>query len=155
MKSRQHPEGQKCAELSPTAAAYIAGFTDGEGCISIYQRGKSYAMKIAITNTYLPVIQYILAITGGGSYKCRKPVDTTRHKRGYIWVANADFARTLLEQLLPYLIIKSKQARLAIDLQSRLRNFDDRLDKTWQHDYFLRVKELNSRGPSSSRRDSQ
>jgi hypothetical protein len=144
-KSRYNT-GNLCQAISPTEAAYIAGFFDGEGTVSIYKRGSSYATKIAITNTHLPVIQYIATVVGGGSYKLKK-ARSSRHKQGYTWIVNADFARTLLEQLLPYLIVKQEQAKLAIEFQLRLHDAQSRIDKAWQHEYYLRNRTLNMNGP--------
>lgn len=144
-----------CLELSPTDAAYIAGFLDGEGCISIYRRKNSYAAKVSFTNTYLPVIEHIGTLIGAGSYKSKSRASSVRHKVAYDMVVNSDFAANLLKQLLPYLIIKKEQARLAIDMQTRLHDLNFRLDKTWQREYFLCNKALNAKGPLAATGEGQ
>ena len=107
-------------------AAYLAGFMDGEGCFSIvktYQikrhvdgskiRGIRYHLHIKIANTNKAVLDWIVLHFGGqvstkmaqGSWKTRYDLTIT---------GNGSMERFILS-ILPYLIVKRKQALVALD----------------------------------------
>ena len=113
--------------LPPTELAYIAGFFDGEGCISIVKGhsrripiGKKwspeYGLHFSLSNQHIPTLTYIKTITGlGGIYR-----DSPDRKNNYKWAVSSNQAMEILKILLPYLKIKLPQAQLAIKFQSIL-----------------------------------
>jgi hypothetical protein len=88
---------------------YIAGFFDGEGCIGVYRDTKGYT-KLLVTigqksETPLLLIRECL----GG--KLSKPQSMTVHQ--LVWTNFA--AGEMLEQIVPFLVLKKAQAELAIE----------------------------------------
>lgn len=139
--------GRVCKELSVAEAAYIAGFIDGEGTIGIYQQRRGYAcVKVSVANTKKKPIEFMIRVTGIGTV-FHRPCRNEKHAPSYWWQASSDAACTLLRQLQPYLLIKGKNAELAIETQARLAVPALKIDKTWQDAYRLKMKALNARGP--------
>lgn len=145
LKAR-YRSGRKCKELLPTQAAYIAGFLDADGCIMMYARRDSVAMRVTFSNTKKDVLQWIADTTGIGGYASHP--ETHKHSRSWTLQANAEAAETLLIQVRPYLIRKRKQADLAMDFQKRLRDPALNADKSWQQEYRAKMQWLNRKGPN-------
>jgi hypothetical protein len=148
-------------KLSSEDAAYIAGFIDGEGCIS-YARYKSgegvnYQLAVIIGNTNLEVLEWICLVVGEG-----KPRPTKRKrnsKQMYVVRWCFSVAATLLEQVLPFLKVKRARAALVLDICQKnkeqlftrgIANFGSlgvppELQALRQETY-LKMKTLNKRG---------
>lgn len=93
-------------------AAYLAGFIDGEGCITIKCNG---LVRLSITNTVKPVLDGIRARLGYGSIGRRDNKSNKKHKPCYsLWVTDAVRIRGLLRELMPYLRVKTDAAVAAI-----------------------------------------
>lgn len=101
--------------INSNELAYIAGFFDGEGCIRA--NTKTSSLMIAASNTVKAPIEFIKKVFGGAIYE-RKYLreDTLSIKVVYRWVMQSEPAVEVLEMLLPYLIVKRKQAMLGIQL---------------------------------------
>lgn len=99
---------------------WLAGFVDGEGCIGIYKetdnRRNTWTLRpsFQITNTDKGVIDYIVENIGG-TYCSHKRL-LPNHKIQYHWMLR-DRKRLLesMNNMLPYLIIKKKQAIQMLD----------------------------------------
>lgn len=98
---------------------YFAGLLDGEGCIRI---GKTKSQNSKHRYDYRAYIQIgmtdenpLIWVTKniGGSYSEGK-AKTVKSKICYNWVMNPIEAADILTQILPYLIVKKKQAKLFI-----------------------------------------
>ncbi len=108
--------------VSEAELAYIAGFFDGEGSVSIsnYLRrdrpGRpQYSLRIGISNTDREVLLQIKEVLGCGCIVTSAPRHDGRgHKAVHRWVAAARAAWGVLVALLPYLRVKKDQAVLAI-----------------------------------------
>lgn len=93
---------------------YLAGLVDGEGCIRLHPSNKGkyrkYYPRLQVTNTYKPILDMLVDHYGGAihtdSFGPRKPNWKVKHD----WRISGDKARDLLNQLLPYLIIKKDKA---------------------------------------------
>ena len=110
---------------TPEELAYVSGFFDAEGCISIAKnQGKrnispSYELYASLSCTDKSIIEW-LNLTFGGSI-----TDRTHHayiaKNGYSpawnWRLGTNEARDFLVLLLPYLKIKHIQAAIGIESQ--------------------------------------
>lgn len=116
--------------LSPTEAAYIAGFFDGEGMVGIYRDGvagvarqgrtnlrtnTTYNLVLKISQSSKPVLEWIASKVGGWIVEVR--VDSER--KHYAICRKGDKAKNILQALAPYLIVKKEQAEKAIEFQER------------------------------------
>lgn len=105
----------KNSEERTSDLAYLAGLIDGEGCISTHKvsaTSTSIGLDLRVVNTYLPVLQWCQTRFGGRIHK--KQLGAAHYKQGYAWCLSVGPLGKLLPQLLPFLQIKQKQARLAI-----------------------------------------
>ena len=93
--------------------AYIAGLLDGEGYIFIHKYRNYMSLRVGISNTYVPVLKYVKEYYGGNIYKHIRQKKI--HKIGYEWVLQNKYTKQFLKDMLPFLIIKSKRAKLALD----------------------------------------
>jgi hypothetical protein len=102
--------------------AYIAGLFDGEGSVTTYDRGFGgrVQLRCSIVNTYLPILDWLLVTTGTGTLVKHK-VYSDKHKECKTWQCYGQNAKNLLEQMLPYLIIKRDRAISAIASQEVVR----------------------------------
>lgn len=146
----QYQPGKSCQILDPVDAAYIAGFIDGEGCISIgKRRSDSFYIRVTVVNTKPVPLQWMVDVTGLGKVHERinkKP----NYANLYRWLVQADGAATLLQQIRPYLRIKGPQADLAMELQEGLRIPDQRFNRDWQLEHFMTMHDLNRRGRNTT-----
>lgn len=111
--------------------AYIAGFIDGEGCISIernrYAEGKyKKIVSLTVTNTEEWICQW-LKLCWGGRVTLRK-MEKVNYLPQWNWVVRRAQAVEVLKAILPYLKIKKRQAEVAIGFQSR-RHIWSKTDK--------------------------
>jgi hypothetical protein len=96
---------------------YIAGFLDGEGCIAI-NGVKSYGLNVTITQkfrTILGLIQDYLKTQHGISSSIPEVTN-----KCFTLQFGSKNAQKLLQLLLPYLLVKHKQAEAAIEFQNWL-----------------------------------
>ncbi len=107
--------------LTETQKAYIAGFFDGEGCVSIgkYQgkknRTPTYQLMVVISQKD-DVLHELRDMVGIGS------VCGNNHTKGRYynqWRMSPKDGVKFLEMILPYLRYKANQAELAIEFQSK------------------------------------
>lgn len=89
---------------------WLAGFVDGEGCISIH----GLLPTIVIANTNEAVLQEIKSTLGaGGVYLGSKP-KSAQHKQGYFYHIRGHDAISLAFSLYSYLRVKRPQADILI-----------------------------------------
>ena len=135
----EHGEEKNCdqASLSDDDLAYIAGFFDGEGSITIHEnwrpspRGKSpnHTLQVAIGNTDDRVLIWLHSVFGG-SLIIRKPNLNPNHRRVTQWIIRSGGASDFLRSILPFLRMKEKQAKIGISFQSeKIRCRKSRLTK--------------------------
>jgi hypothetical protein len=137
----------ECLKLKAVDAAYIAGFIDGEGCISFYKRGPSVGVKLFAHNNKRPVLDWISEVTGIGAVSSKGRPRSEKHGVGLYWQCNGKGAVSVLNQIREYLKIKGPQADLAIEAERlhQAKHFQDRPDV---RDQFLsEIRRLNKRGP--------
>ena len=91
--------------------AYVAGIIDGEGNISMKKDAGYYNLSVAVTNTDKEVLEFIANKFGKNIFEIgvRKG-----RKRCFRWIIGGEPAVKMLERLLPYFIIKKKQAMIGI-----------------------------------------
>jgi hypothetical protein len=97
--------------------AYMAGFFDGEGHISIAKRASGTgSLTVQVCNTNAEVLEGFRSVYGGAVN------DVTRnHKPTWKWTVCSSAASDFLRDVLPYLIVKREQAEIAIRFQDLLR----------------------------------
>ncbi len=143
--------GKLCNKFTEAQAAYIAGIVDGEGSVMLIMRKSvrlpSVHLRLSVINTFNGLLRWFFEVTGVGTIHL---VDNKKYgrssKQAWIWKTHGEVARSLLEQILPYLIIKRKQAIGGIKFQKRLRDPALKADRSWQMDWLLKMKALNARG---------
>ena len=134
---------------------YLAGFLDGEGYIGINRHAKikdkyqQFDLRVEIVNCDQVVIQRIAKKLG--LEIIRREWRKVNWKPSYRASIGGNRAARLLRRLLPYLIVKKKQAKLAIEFQ-QMKN-----QKNWKKmnpdeyndlkdSYRQEIKQLNHRG---------
>jgi len=136
-------------ELSPTDAAYIAGFLDGDGCITISGRHTTPEPMVLFDNTDPSIIRWLLKKLGS-KHNIRRGKPKKGKWRPTMRVAVTGIADVyyLLKQLLPYLIIKREQAELTLKYcESRLNKVGKRPPITSEELALVdKIRELNKRG---------
>lgn len=143
----RYRQGVECGELTPTQAAYIAGFLDGEGSIMlINQSHERIGLRVTFTNCDPGIMEWLKATTGVGVSVLTRH-DEAKHRPAYIMALNTQPAYSLLKQVLPYLIIKKAQAELAIQFTERQAIPKEKADQSWQLEMKAAMQAMNLRGP--------
>lgn len=101
--------------MSDIELAWLAGFFDGEGHISIRAQlsQRAVGVKIQVTNTNREILERVQAVTGVG-YITTRYRDSARHKPTHDWHTTGGNAKAILRLLIPHLIVKSKRAKQAV-----------------------------------------
>ena len=111
--------------------AYIAGLIDGEGCITIIRQDQSkhspkhkspsYRLAVFIYNTNKNMMNWLQdKIDGHRFYKRAK---SPQHKDLYSINISAKTAEKFLVDIQPYIIAKSEQVKLALELQNLVNTY--------------------------------
>jgi hypothetical protein len=102
-----YPHGQSAM----ISAEYLAGFVDGEGCIGIGSTNTSLVLTLAISQVNLTVLQEIQKDYGGHLTPCK-----VKGNRRPAWILrwSSKAALSVIEKILPYLIVKKPQAEIAV-----------------------------------------
>lgn len=139
-------------KLSDTQWAYLAGIMDGEGSFSIARGGRkpsyghpkgyvNWQLKISIGNTNENLHEWLLEYVGGAKYLGHRS-KTDKHKFGYNWQLHGKGnMKAFIEGVLPYLVLKKKQAILALESIAVEGKNPKLREKQW-----LQMKALNRKG---------
>ena len=103
---------------------WAAGFFDGEGCVYIQHRKNTnvYFLKVMAVQKAIEPLNILLALFGGSVNK--------RRTAPAMWSTSTRMAERALQELLPFLLVKRKEAELALRFQSRMgRAFSKGLSK--------------------------
>ncbi len=135
---------------------YIAGFFDGEGCISTiesflvtkYVKYPRVQLQISVTNTCEGILQEISEIYGG----LVRPQNTLPNRtQCYSWtLTGKQQMRKFLEDILQYLYIKRNEALLALEFIETLREENlgsvglDAGIHTLRHEIHLKLRKRKS-----------
>jgi intein-encoded DNA endonuclease-like protein len=113
--------------FSEVDLAYLAGLIDGEGSIYAglgkhkHASGYKYYFDthVAISNNSLNLMRWLTEKVGGNFslvHKIGEGEVVVRKHEGYRWyVSKIMDVKEILEQLLPYLVIKQEEAKKALD----------------------------------------
>jgi hypothetical protein len=126
--------------LSPE---YLAGFFDGEGCVSTNGRDSGSYLTTTIANSHLGILESIREQFGGSI--------SQRKSGSYTLTLSTWKAHALLNHMLPYLIVKADVARVGIQLQERPKESPNSPERVKLR---LQIQELNRRTNPSRTKES-
>jgi hypothetical protein len=144
---------------------YIAGFIDGEGCLTINKRKISrnqkndfYSIRIIISNTNLDILEWICSIVGGSIHKTINENELKR-KQGYALCLNVKDAINLLKNISPFLKVKNLQANYLLRFVELKKSFSRKRSNgrygtlkssdeymKLQEEIYRKIRKLNQRG---------
>lgn len=149
--------GKIIKPLSVADAAYIAGIMDGEGSICIsrktdstMKRGYCYRLHVTIANTDLPLVEWLMVVTGLGKVYTQKRINQ-KHKQAYHWNLWSIQAYQVLKEIYPYLRQKKERAKIGmafIEAKNDGVGRNGLSDEEWasQASAYDAMKVLNRRG---------
>jgi len=133
--------------MSETDLIYIAGFFDGEGCITIdawkSRKRQQFALRVRINNNDLEILTFIKNILGGSI--CIASRANEKHKTSYAWAVACCSASRVLQKLLPYLKHTKKQALLALEFQELIRKGKFRGEKRLTDEELQKRQEIKQK----------
>lgn len=103
------------------AAAWSAGFVDGEGCIRIEKKG----LVLRIAQTDPRPLQRLRGLYGGSIMVVKSPSRLAHYKPAWVYTLASVQCMQALRDMLPFLTVKAEEAKVAIEYQSgivRLNN---------------------------------
>lgn len=105
------------ARIPDTTAAWLAALIDGEGSVMLIdrrkQRARQFRAVVSVANTD-PRLAKALAIKTGIDRVYIHKAPGPRNRQQYTWRMNAQEIRKWLPILIPWLILKKKQAQLLL-----------------------------------------
>ena len=131
---------------------YISGFFDGEGYIVItkakhrrIQGAHRYWLVVQFTNTHKEVMEEIHKVVGGSLIFHKGQNGLKPHYRVTLYCREA---YECLKLMLPYLIVKKKEAECAIKFQDSMRAWGSRIPLTereanFQEQCHLTIKSMH------------
>jgi len=120
-------------QMSEWQKAYLAGFVDADGCVSIASGG--YSPLVRVVNTNLEVIELIQSWAGGTYYSEPR---SKKVMHGLYWCSRRSVLELLLP-IMPYMVVKHRQADLVTDFCLDERSRDEKSSIVKE------VRELNRR----------
>lgn len=104
---------------SEAELAYLAGIVDGEGYLTVHRhKNCSYSTTLGVTNTDVRMIHWLHQHFGGSSGPTSRRKENPRFKPNWkpswAWRATSSDLDLILRSLIPYLVVKKRQAELVI-----------------------------------------
>jgi len=142
--------------MNPAEAGYFAGFLDGEGTIGVYRgrrkenrSGIRFQTVLRLCNTDFAALEAIQRMCGNGRIAQVTAPKNPNYRTGYILTFSSSQITHLLPQLIPYLVIKKRQAELALEFQLSIvsgRNISaDR--EIAANEAYASTRRMNAKGP--------
>lgn len=145
--------------MTELEAAWLAGIIDGEAQVTLQAKTKVqrtcgrrtyYSPRVSIGMTFRPALDRIFELTGCG-FVVERAQTNPAHKPLHTWTTTGRDATAVLARVLPYLVVKKRQAELLIQFQEtsyhrgggRLLTEDEAAVKTA---LASEIRELNQRG---------
>lgn len=146
------PEERRPPLLDVAQRAYAAGVIDCDGSIWICRssRGRqraTHSVRVNVTNTRPELIDwfshYLVGSSAGQSY-----TKNSRAKSVSRWQATSLNAKHVLEQVLPFLVLKREQALVALEFCSTLEVGGKLPDGLFslREELYQKMRKLNKRG---------
>ena len=113
------PEPGRFAHVPKDDARWIAGLVDCEGSIVVKRvkhdgRGDTFAPQVSIGSTCRDLLDRVAQIAGHGNVLERAGQNAPM----YYWQVSSGVARDFLRRIYPFLVIKQRQARIGIYVDS-------------------------------------
>lgn len=138
---------------------WIAGIVDGEGCLSMGRHLResrelryNFHPIVYVKNTQMVMLTHLTGLTGIGIIDPHKSEKGKNWKPTWIWRLRQDEARGFLPVIMPYLIVKQRQAELLLEYLRMTRGragtrqiFSEAEERKATHIYWD-LLELNKRG---------
>jgi hypothetical protein len=108
---------KKTSNIPNIDQAYLAGFIDGEGTITLSRRQRNGNRQLAITisNNERGILEWIRNLTGVGTIISKK-IYSKKHNQSYTYHILNRQALSLIKQITPYLRgYKKKRAKLVLE----------------------------------------
>lgn len=142
--------------VKKTDLSWIAGFVDGEGCVTINAKKNirippCYVPVLAVSNTNLKILKTFLKILRpiNGSLFLHRP-QGQHHKESHRIQYVGQNCRDVLKLILPYLKLKKRVADLVLNFPKRRRSYGlqapDWKACTKQAKALTVIRTLNQRG---------
>ncbi len=141
--------------ISETDKAWIAGFLDGEGNISIQHQkappGRSpvYRHSVQLTQTHHPSLEFLQAEYGGKIYD-HHDKRSSKFRPAWYWRCPYPEVSRLIHDVLPYLRIKNEEAKVVLEYVED-RKFERPLSEdeiAWRYSMYQKYREAMSRRKS-------
>lgn len=123
--------------MQETDKAWMAGFVDGEGCLTIVRQVRkgrpspTYRASITISNTCRDALTPFVDVYGGTIYDLherRKDKRNLAWANAYDWYCPVSSSGRFLTDILPYLRLKRRQAEIILEF---IRTKDGFSRKFW------------------------
>lgn len=137
--------------------ARLAAYIDGEGCVRIDLQNPSngnnfyprHLLEIRVYSTDPRLPLWCKDTFGGGGYKPVGRAGKPHHKQELVWYAGGKVAQWILEQCLPYFIIKREQAEVALAFRELIGKTGQKVSErifNQRENLRQQMKVLNKRG---------
>ena len=148
-------ENENCERIAKLA--YLGGIIDGEGTIGIHRRRErrwrkkdDYRLIVRVTNTELTMLERCKETCGEGRIELHRE-KTNNWQRVYRLVLTMNDSRKILEEVLPFLIIKKAQAILGLEFYAKCVEGKQRIGAPFwlqekRKEYYQQMAVLNKRG---------
>ena len=107
--------------------AYVSGFFDGEGSISILKQTDQarptnfyHVLKVSVANGNREVLNEFQALFGGNIYTRKSHEGLSR---AYVWSVAAKEADVFLKKVRSHVMVKKTQTEIAIRFRNTFRNW--------------------------------
>jgi hypothetical protein len=145
--------------------AWAAGFVDGEAFVGMNRQhgenGRDYFTTILdVSQNHAKPLARLVELFGGSVKVRRVHKGVGAGTSHYFWRLHGEKAIRALVELLPYLIVKDRQARVLVDFQATMAGYGKRRRITadayvYRCGLYALLVELNSRPPSDAERLSE
>lgn len=139
-------------KITDNEASWLAGFIDGEGCISLYPTYKEkdkgrLVPRISITHTNKEILDYVKELTGCSHIKSweMKKIPKGWKKSYHFQTNNISYIRKFLIAILPFLKLKKKHGKLLLEF-IEIRLLSPRKRKPREQEIYEELKILNKKG---------
>ena len=125
---------------------YLAGIIDGEGCISLHSNGSSTVLLV-VANTNKNLMTWLHKKFEGTI--CIGTSSNIKSKIGYYWYCQQKNIIEILVRIIPFLLIKKEQAKLAIKYRNLISSHHRILTQTNKNkrkEIICKLHRLNKKG---------
>ena len=128
-------------------SGYLAGFFDGEGCISIIKTKNPlrYTLNVHVINTNFDILKLYNNKFGGNIVKNTNKNSKEYYKEAWVWYPFSDNIITFLKFIKPYTIVKNEQIEYAIKFKewySKIRKIKTSDQIQISEKYYIKLREL-------------